>query len=144
MIWLLDCLWPKKIIWISWLNFEISFSQFGVCKKKTKIPKKTFGETDDTILSKFLIGFWGGCLNRGSRQNGEFPRGRWRTRVLSFERTCWPFLSDLSPRHQHKTRNHDCFRNFWCCLKLPKDKLEKKSQLNFFVCSFLFCFSYFE
>ena len=139
MFWLLDCLWPKNIISISWLNFEIRFSQFGVCKK-TKIPKKTFGQTVDTILSKFLIGFRGGCVNRGSHQNGTLPRCRWRTRfVVSFERTCWPFHSDPLPRDQHKTRNHDIFRNFCCCLKLPKDKLEKKLHLKFYLfLSFLF------
>ena len=71
VIWLLDCLWPKKSFrFLDW-NSKSVFRN-SECAKKLKIPKKTFKETDDTILSKFLIGFWGGCLNRGSHQNGEF------------------------------------------------------------------------
>ena len=145
VFWLLDCLWPKNIISISWLNFEIRFSQFGVCKKNENSKEDIWTNWWHDIIKVFdRIWFWGGCVNRGSHQNGTLPRCRWRTRfVVSFERTCWPFLSDPLPRDQHKTRNHDIFRNFCCCLKLPKDKLEKKLHLKFYL--FLsFCFSFFD
>ena len=143
MIWLSDCLCELRVksFRIS-LNFVIFWnSESG---QKTKNPKKNFGEAYDTMASIFLIAIWGGCLYPGSLQNDALLRGRWMKRVLPFKLPCWPLLSHPALRNQHKTRNHDCFRNFWCCLKLPKDKLEKKPQLNFFNCSFLFCISYFD